>query len=167
MRGAYCAFSIFPNGLPADIFLLPISCKTVLFGPTPRHLIWRFESSIIMSDDDFGGDNCGLNGQGENHHINSSTIDRTFDLLASQRRREVVTELRNTSDGVVSVDDLAGYIVERDFEETDYDRIRVLLHHKHLPKLADASGIDFDPRSGMVRYHGNEFVEAVLDRIAD
>lgn len=42
------------------------------------------------------------------------------------------------------------------------DRSRTALLHKDLPALADAGLIDYDRRSGTVRYYGHSLAEQVL-----
>lgn len=88
------------------------------------------------------------------------SLDRIFDLLASRRRRYVVYQLNEAETAVVTLDELADQLVEweRDWDGRDdreratyRDRVRVTLHHNHLPRLADAGLIDYDARSQTVR----------------
>lgn len=45
------------------------------------------------------------------------------------------------------------------------DQLAVKLVHSHLPKLAEYGVIEYDPRSGTVRYRPDEQVETVLDAL--
>ena len=47
----------------------------------------------------------------------------------------------------------------------DWKREAVLLHHKTLPKLADAGILEYDPRQHDVRYTGHDGLESLLDQI--
>lgn len=44
-------------------------------------------------------------------------------------------------------------------------RVTARLHHSTLPKLADAGVVDYDPRTGTVRYRGHPLVDRCSDHI--
>ncbi|ELY53804.1 hypothetical protein C491_20886 [Natronococcus amylolyticus DSM 10524] len=86
----------------------------------------------------------------------------TFDLLANRRRRLVLRRLAE-SDAPVSVDDLVDHVVlAEDGSESrsvasvgdavigTRRRVRLSLHHVHLPKLAEANVVDVDSGSHAV-----------------
>lgn len=86
----------------------------------------------------------------------------TFDLLANRRRRLVLRRLAE-SDAPVSVDDLVDHVVlAEDGSESrsvasvgdavlgTRRRVRLSLHHVHLPKLAEANAVDVDSGSNAV-----------------
>lgn len=88
------------------------------------------------------------------------TLDRIFDLLGSRRRRYVLYYLNETDADVVTLDDVAERVVawEREWagdddadRDTHLEYVRTALHHNHLPRLADAGLVDYDPRSRTVR----------------
>lgn len=95
-----------------------------------------------------------------------------FEVLSKRRRRYALFYLMNTSDSVVELEDLADQIEawERDAdEEVPEDhrkRLRAELYHIDLPRLADAGILEFDPRSRMVRYRGDDAYEAALKLLA-
>jgi hypothetical protein len=69
-------------------------------------------------------------------------------LLASERRR-VVLDILGERSGPVSLEELATAVTatENDTDAPDKDaveRVRIALHHKHLPKMADLGIIDYD-----------------------
>ncbi|MFC3957076.1 DUF7344 domain-containing protein [Halovivax cerinus] len=76
------------------------------------------------------------------------------DLLASERRRltiDVLEECQRT----VDLEDIAAAVAARtgtDAESSaeDATRIAIELHHVHLPKLADAGVIEYDPSIRLV-----------------
>ncbi|MDG5760498.1 ArsR family transcriptional regulator [Natronococcus sp. A-GB1] len=86
----------------------------------------------------------------------------TFDLLANRRRRLVLRRLAE-SDAPVSVDDLVDHVVlAEDGSESGSvasvgdavigtrRRMRLSLHHVHLPKLAETNVVDVDSGSNAV-----------------
>ena len=100
----------------------------------------------------------------------------TFDLLASCRRRIVLRCLAE-SDTPVSVDDLTDRVVlaEDDSESGSVAsvgdavvgrrrRVRLSLHHVHLPKLAEADAVDVDSGTNAVSLGENG--PMLLDRLA-
>jgi hypothetical protein len=64
-------------------------------------------------------------------------LDDYLRLLADERKRRLLRELRAAGDDPVSVD-------------SDDPDEQTRLHHIHLPKLADAGLIDWDPRDDIV-----------------
>ncbi|UPV72812.1 hypothetical protein M0R89_09645 [Halorussus limi] len=101
-----------------------------------------------------GGPNLGT--------MNDSTLNQAFDLLRNQRRRYVLKTLHTEPETVFSVDKIADNVLTHDPEAGDRDSVLVDLHHKILPRLADESIIDFDARTGTVRYRGGELVDDLL-----
>lgn len=88
------------------------------------------------------------------------TLDQLFRLLADRHRRYTLYYLDETETDVVTLDEVAEYVVERSEpgrNETEQpadsmrERIRLALHHNHLPRLAKAGLIDYDARSQTVR----------------
>jgi hypothetical protein len=65
----------------------------------------------------------------------------------------------------LSEGELAEHAVAPDDPFTDRKREIVLLHHKILPKLADADILEYDPGQEDVRYTGHDGLESLLDRI--
>lgn len=95
------------------------------------------------------------------------TLNQAFDLLRDQRRRYVLEILYTAPETVMSTDDLADHVLERDPDAVERDRVLVSLHHDILPRFADTSIIDFDARTDTVRYRGSELVDALLTVLAD
>lgn len=89
-------------------------------------------------------------------------------VLADERRRYVLSYFRNTDDDVAELAELVGWVQAHETEREGGRRetVRIELHHNHLPKLADSSVIEYDARSGTVRYHGraeHERMAALVD----
>lgn len=88
------------------------------------------------------------------------TLDHLFRLLADRHRRYTLYYLNTTEFDVVTLDEVADYAAERDQKDTEeqermndtlHERIRMYLHHNHLPKLAEAGLIDYDTRNQTIR----------------
>jgi hypothetical protein len=111
------------------------------------------------SDEEYNGPN--------NRNVVDRTLNRAFDLLASQRRRYVLAELQSTSDGVASVERLADSLLAHESDSDDRDQVLVALYHRILPRLDDSNVIDFDRRSDTARYHGHKVVDELLEFAAE
>ncbi|WP_247730290.1 DUF7344 domain-containing protein [Halovivax limisalsi] len=87
------------------------------------------------------------------------------ELLASRRRRQVIAVLE-TAPRTVDLADVAAAIAAMDGPDggpdADPDRIAIELHHVHLPKLADAGVIEYDPTARLVAVP-DESIESIRD----
>jgi len=97
--------------------------------------------------------------------VESLSTDRAFHLLGNATRRRALSALRQ-SDVAAALDDLAAEIAARDADATladvsqdRCDRAAASLHHCHLPKLADADVVEYDPVANEVELLGR--VEAL------
>ncbi|WP_238547485.1 MULTISPECIES: DUF7344 domain-containing protein [Haloferax] len=83
-------------------------------------------------------------------HGNEVSLDVTFDLLRSRRRRYILRYLTHHSD-TIELQELADQLVA--CEETpldDRERLVTSLYHVHLPKLADSGVVTFYPEQRLV-----------------
>ena len=105
----------------------------------------------------------------------SLPLGTTLDLLANSRRREALYYLRDATDGPVSLERLAERLAVRERERGDdrpepdesaVSRATAVLVHDHLPKLSDAGVVEYDRRSGTVRYRERALAEHLLDAAA-
>lgn len=86
-------------------------------------------------------------------------LDELFQVLADEKRRRVLGYLADTDDGVAAFSELLEHVADDSAgESSDNERVAVSLHHNHLPKLADANVVEYDPRSEVVRYRGGQVV---------
>ena len=86
-------------------------------------------------------------------------LDQLFEVLADGKRRQLLAYLVETDDDVAAFSELIEHVADdSDGESSDNERIAVGLHHTHLPKLADADLVEYDPRSEVVRYRGGAVV---------
>jgi len=100
----------------------------------------------------------------DDRNWDAPTVDPSVEVLLEQTfnypRVEIVLYLRNHSDETTTLDDLGVHLcnleAERGGERPDQNQMTVKLHHNHLPALADAGVIEYDPSSKEVRYEGEE-----------
>lgn len=88
--------------------------------------------------------------------------DDAFRALAHPLRREVLCELVEIDDEVVTVAKLSDRLASR-LEGATPDQVGRNLHHIHLPKLEALGVLEYDGRSKTVRYRGSPHVTALLE----
>ena len=89
------------------------------------------------------------------------SLDTVFELLAERRRRFVLYCLAEAGENrVLTLDDVVDQVTEwerewnadRGSDSPDRrERVRIDLHHDHIPRLADAGLVDYDARTGTIR----------------
>lgn len=98
----------------------------------------------------------------------SLSIDDTLEILTDRRRRHVLEYCVSAAGETVEVDDLVEHLAERHECPSgvgDRAAVRTSLHHVHLPMLAAKGVVDFDPRSGQLRYRPDDRLEEWLERV--
>ena len=92
------------------------------------------------------------------------SLDHFYRLLGDWRRRVILYLLSESDTRVHSVSTIASWIADvegrNDSSVTD---IEIELRHKHLPKLAESGMIEYDARSEVVVYSGNDRIESLLE----
>lgn len=106
--------------------------------------------------------------------LDSQQYDRLFEVLAADRRRNVLRHLRRV-DEEVTFEELATELsyCERQLDDSvlngeKWDNVAVALRHAHLPMLVDANLVDYDEHEEVV--DAGERIEAAwkqLDAIDD
>lgn len=99
--------------------------------------------------------------------FDDDTLNRVFGLLEDQRQRYVLAALDATPGRAMSTDELADHLLDSDPSAVDRDNVLVSLHHSKLPHLAATGVIDFDARTGTVRYHGADTVTEFISYFSD
>ena len=105
--------------------------------------------------------------------MDDPTHDALFRAMAEPHRRVVCRYLSARDEGVADFDDLVEHVVRRerardDVEPEDVEpgdrrrQVEIRLYHVHLPMLSDAGVVEFDARSGTVRYRGGGLIDALL-----
>lgn len=99
----------------------------------------------------------------------SLSLDAILSLLAHHQRRDLLRYLADDRDQTAGIDDCIAFILRREEERSGdrpaYDQVEANLHHLHIPKLAEAGVLDYDPRNKEIRYRGHDHLEAWLERI--
>lgn len=117
-----------------------------------------------MSNEDSDVSLRGMRGRGESEDRAGlvgdggiATLEVIFSCLTNPKRRFVLYYLQDRE--IVTVDELAEQVAGWETEtppaevETEHrERIAEELVHTHLPRLADALFIEYDPRSNTIRY---------------
>ncbi|SDN20144.1 hypothetical protein SAMN04487949_3647 [Halogranum gelatinilyticum] len=103
--------------------------------------------------------------------MTTHSLDACLRLVADRHRRWIIHHLRHEATGTTTVDELVEQFHSSDFDSKnvplqDRDAFAIQLHHIHLPKLAEHGVVEFEHRSGAVRYHPDEQVESVLDSLS-
>lgn len=103
---------------------------------------------------------------------NSDRLDRELKVLASRERREILDHFIATDADVTSVEILCCKVArvnagEGTAEAASTETAKAELHHVHLPKLAEHELVEYDARSGTVRYRPDERVEALVQFLAE
>lgn len=108
-----------------------------------------------------------LDMEDSHNRARSGTVDTLFGVLANNRRRIILSVLKNRREShsnqssFLTVEELAEAVAEREHERStsectdeDITRIVLSLQHCHLPKLADMGLIVYDRDQAIVTYEG-------------
>lgn len=99
------------------------------------------------------------------------SLDACLQLVADRHRRRVIHHLRHEASGTATFEDLVDQVYRQDSgcesgSPRDRRELVIQLQHVHLPKLTQHGLVEFDRRSGTVRYLPDERVESVLDSLS-
>lgn len=87
-------------------------------------------------------------------------------VLADPSRRAVLRHLQRRDDSTPTVEAVARSLGDDSSRGPPADE-RLALRHVHLPKLADAGLVAYDPVAGTVQYRGDPTAERLLQFLAD
>lgn len=94
-------------------------------------------------------------------------VDSVLDTLRNNVRRELIHFFENlTTETTATLEELVAHI-ERRVPAEDGARLSTRLVHEHLPKLQSRGWIDFDRRTGTIRYHGHSSAGQLVQEVAD
>lgn len=97
------------------------------------------------------------------------STDTLLQIAADPKRRTIVSNLSEHESTVVDVEELAE-VLDLGFRRRAFNfppgAVRMELRHVHLPKLADAGIIDFNRDDNLVRYHGDDRLDALLQLVS-
>ncbi|SIR86928.1 hypothetical protein SAMN05421858_4195 [Haladaptatus litoreus] len=94
------------------------------------------------------------------HSSAETSLNALFEIFANQHRRYTLHHLSNMDGVTATVSALIETLAQ--FSTTSCKRLRIQLHHCHLPKMAAYNLIEYDSRSQTIRYHGDNRVETLL-----
>lgn len=77
-------------------------------------------------------------------------LSTVFDALQRPERRIVISFLHGSDVDVIELDELGAH-VSTQMPDTGETPVRSMLHHHHLPKLADCGFIDYDRTNLVIR----------------
>jgi len=97
------------------------------------------------------------------------TVDRILSLLSAQYRRDLLAFLVDTPELTATVSECVEYVLEQEqargndrASETD---VASALHHNHLPRLQTTGILEYDSRTGQIRYRSHPHIESWLRHI--
>jgi len=98
-------------------------------------------------------------------------LDQYYDALQNPQRRYALYFLNNhrTTNVTELAKQLTAWETDRapaELIEADYQQTRQQLYHKHLPRLDDYKLIEFDPRSGDIRFSNPPNTFMILLRLS-
>ncbi|WP_238717322.1 DUF7344 domain-containing protein [Natronorubrum halophilum] len=95
--------------------------------------------------------------------------DTILSVVANEHRRAILNALDNASEKTLAYDSLVDRVADR-VQDEDADRVsdeqrqrvRIALHHTHLPKMEEARIIDYEAETGYVQFVGGKLERDIL-----
>jgi len=95
--------------------------------------------------------------------------DTILSAVANEHRRAILDALDNASEKTLEYDVLVDRVADRvrdedaKWESDEHrQRVRIALHHTHLPKLDEARIIDYEGETDNIRFTGGELEQKIL-----
>jgi len=108
-------------------------------------------------------------GSGSSKRKRSISPDTILSAVANEHRRATINALDNASEKTLEYDALVDRVAEwvrnedpRQESDEHRQRVRIALHHTHLPKLEEARIIDYEADTGHVQFVGGELERNLL-----
>ncbi|WP_458186316.1 DUF7344 domain-containing protein [Haladaptatus sp. NG-WS-4] len=108
-------------------------------------------------------------GTGSSGSEKSLSPDTILSAVANEHRRATLNALDNASEKTLEYDVLVDRVADRvrdedaNLESDEHrQRVRIALHHTHLPKLEEARIIDYEAETGNVQFVGGELERDLL-----
>ncbi|WP_266082905.1 DUF7344 domain-containing protein [Haladaptatus caseinilyticus] len=89
------------------------------------------------------------------------SFDTLFTLLANQQRRSILSHLTTMQGMTISHQALVDVLTHS--LAVSRERLRLNLHHRHLPKLADCNLVEYDSEEETIRYQSSDRLEDLLE----
>lgn len=93
-----------------------------------------------------------------NARPHSEKCDELLELLCHRHRRQILRFLGKRPTNTATVDELVDHVVAPSGETS----LSTEMYHVHLPKLDDAGLVDWDSRSGTIRYYPDSLCREML-----
>lgn len=97
------------------------------------------------------------------------SADAILSAVANEHRRAILHALDDASEKTLDYDALVDDVADRVRDETterapdeQRRRVRIELHHTHLPKLEEPRIIDYEGDTGQVRFIGGDLEREIL-----
>jgi DNA-binding response OmpR family regulator len=101
--------------------------------------------------------------------VSPIALDRLLSAVANEHRRAILNSLTSASEKTLTRDALIDRVTDRvrdeDAERASDEhrqRVRIALHHTHLPKLEELRIIDYETETGLVQFVGGELEQDIL-----
>ena len=94
--------------------------------------------------------------------------DRILSVVGNPHRRAILNSLTSASNKTLKFDTLVNHVADKIRDETaraadeHRQRIRIELHHNHLPTLEAVRIIDYEPETKQVEFVGGELEQDLL-----
>ncbi|MGM0606557.1 MAG: DUF7344 domain-containing protein [Halobacteriota archaeon] len=98
----------------------------------------------------------------EAQHIN--TVMR---VMSDCVRRELLAVFETADGTETATFDALIKSLDRRIPSADREELAVSLRHTHLPLMESNGWLDFDARSGEIRYYGDESIDRVLEELLE
>lgn len=102
----------------------------------------------------------------------SLSLDTTLSAVANEYRRAILTAVTDASEQTLEYDALVDRVVDQVRDEDaermvdeQRQRVRIALHHTHLPKLDEAQIIDYEAETLSVQFVGGELERKILQLV--
>ena len=99
----------------------------------------------------------------------SISPDRILSAVGNEHRRAILNSLNSASNKTLGFDALVDRVADRIRDEDTAresdehrQRVRIALHHTHLPKLEEVHIIDYEAETGHVQFVGGELEQDLL-----
>lgn len=99
--------------------------------------------------------------------LRGEPIDDLLLTLADDDCRCTLRYFGSSERAVATLDELVEWVLAQRGPGADREAIRLSMHHSTLPKLADGGFVDYDERSGTIRYRERPGLERLLTLIAE
>ena len=99
----------------------------------------------------------------------SVSTDTILSAVASEHRRAILTALANAPEETLEYEALVTRVADqvrddgpKQVSDGHRQRVRIALHHTHLPKLEEARMVDYEAEAGDVRFDGGTLEQKIL-----